>query len=137
MAFALGAITGGPDTTHAEPSHPRIEVRAINPVPVMNQIPRLPALRRGVQELLPDPRHGWVPGDIEVHQVAACVLDEEQHLERLEGQGLQDRLRPPIAPDRSGTNDEAELEQLASNPLGSPQWVLAGHPRDEGASFGR
>ena len=56
----------------------------------MNQIARLPALRRGIQELQPDPGHRWVFGDIEVDQVAAGMLDKEQHIERLEGQGLHD-----------------------------------------------
>src|SRR6266568_574543 len=83
-----GGHRWGPDPAHAQPPQPRIEVRAIDPIAVMNQIERLLAVRRGVEELLPDPGHRWVLGDIEFDQVAAGVLDEEQHIERLEGQGL-------------------------------------------------
>src|SRR5712691_6467757 len=80
----------GPDPADTKLPDPGIEVRAIDPIAVMNQIARLLAVRRGVEELLPDPGHRWVLGDVEIDQVAAGVLDEEQNIERLEGQGLQD-----------------------------------------------
>jgi len=54
----------------------------------MNQVARLLALWRGIQELLPDPGHRWMLRDIELDQVPARMLDEEEHIQCLEGQGL-------------------------------------------------
>src|SRR6266851_719087 len=86
----------GPDPAYSEPPHPCVEVDAIDPIPVMNQIARLLAVRRGVEELLPDPGHPWVFGDVEVDQVAAGMRDEKQHIERLEGKGLHhEQVRGP------------------------------------------
>jgi hypothetical protein len=48
----------------------------------------LPALWRGIQELLPNPGHRRVLRDIEQDQVTARMFDEEEHIECLEGQGL-------------------------------------------------
>ena len=87
-ALALGAITGVRDPADAKPPYSCVDVDAIDPIPVMNQIARLLAVRRGVEELLPDPGHRWVLGDVEVDQVAAGMLDEEEHVQGLEGQGL-------------------------------------------------
>ena len=55
----LGGHHGSPDPANPEPSHPRIEVEAVDPIAVMNQKARLLAGRRGIQELLPDPAHRW------------------------------------------------------------------------------
>src|SRR5207249_11368917 len=38
---------------------------------------------------------------------------------------------PAIAPNGPVADHDAQLEQLASNPLGAPETVLAGHGRDE------
>jgi hypothetical protein len=90
------------------------------------------------------------------------MLDEKRHIERLEGQSLhheQVRGRIPaiwlrrkvgqaklggrtvrgrrLAPDRASAHDEGELEQLAPNPLGAPQRVLASHPRNQETDFSR
>jgi hypothetical protein len=76
----LGRHHGSPDPAKPEPSHTRIEVDAVDPIAVMNQKARLLAVRCGIQELLPDPGHRWVLGDIEVDQVAAGMLDEEEYV---------------------------------------------------------
>ncbi len=84
------------DPACAKPPDPRVEVDAIDPIAVMNQIARLLAVRGGVEQLLPDPGHRWVLGDIEMDQVTAGMLDEKQHIERLEGQGLHhEQVRGP------------------------------------------
>src|SRR5207302_830961 len=41
------------------------------------------------------------------------------------------RSSPAVAPDRAIADHDAQLEQLASDPLGTPERVLAGHGRDE------
>ncbi len=53
---------------------------AVDPIAVMNQKARLLPVRRGIQELLPDPGYRWVLGDIEVDQVAARMLDKEEYV---------------------------------------------------------
>jgi hypothetical protein len=69
--------------------------------------------------------HGPDPGDLVVQESAP-------------GQAWRTSWLPaPVAPNRSGTHDQAELKQLASNPLGAPQWILASHPRDEETDFRR
>jgi hypothetical protein len=40
-------------------------------------------------------------------------------------------VAPTIASDRSGADDDAELEELAANALGAPERVLAGHGGDQ------
>src|SRR5207253_1005647 len=41
------------------------------------------------------------------------------------------RSSPAVAPDRAIADHDAQLEQLASDPLGTPERVLAGHGRDQ------
>ncbi len=47
----------------------RIEVHAIHAIAVMDEIARLPTIRRGVQQLLPHPRHGWMGGDVQMNEL--------------------------------------------------------------------
>lgn len=61
----------------------------------MDQVERLSCLGRGIEQLLPDPGHRRMGGHVEMDQLATLVLDKEQHVERLEGQGLDDKqIRP-------------------------------------------
>src|SRR5438552_1952558 len=46
------------------------------------------------------------------------------------------RSAPAVAPNRAIADDDAQLEQLASNPLSTPQPVLTGHGRDQVLDFG-
>src|SRR5205085_11465766 len=46
------------------------------------------------------------------------------------------RFVPAVAPNRAIADDDAQLEQLASNPLSTPQPVLTGHGRDQVLDFG-
>jgi hypothetical protein len=52
------------------PRMPSLSIRASksmpDPIPVMNQVARLLAVRRGIPELLPDPGHRGVFGDVDV-----------------------------------------------------------------------
>src|SRR5207249_1942487 len=41
------------------------------------------------------------------------------------------RSTPAVAPNRAVAHDDAQLEQLASDPFGTPQAVLAGHGHDQ------
>src|ERR687886_120445 len=116
----------------------------------------LVAPRRRLDELSPDPRRGWVSRHVDVHQLAPAVGDEDEHVQRLECQrgyreqacrphvvrvvcqerppGLARRTprsTPPVAPNRAVADHDAELEQLASDPLGAPQAILAGHGPDQ------
>ena len=100
-------------------------------------------------------------GHVEVEQAAPAVADQKEDVEGLEGQGLNheqiscpDGLdmvgeegapalagRPSwpttsVAADGAGTHADAELEQLAADPLGAPVGVLARHGGDQRPDLG-
>src|SRR5437764_9267439 len=89
-------------------------------------------------------------GHIDMHQLTPAVGDEDQHVQRLEGErrdgeqvrcpqvvsmvaqerspGLARptaRSTPAVASNRAVAYDDPELEQLASDPFRAPEWVLA------------
>ncbi len=100
-------------------------------------------------------------GDADVHQLAAVVRDEEEHVQRPEGEGRHSeeirrpdlrgvvgqkhapgltgwprRPTPAVAPDGAGAHDDLQLEEFAPDPLGAPQRILPRHPGDEVANLG-
>ena len=116
---------------------------------------------RGLDHLAPDPGRGRVGGHLEVEQAAAMVADQEEDVEGLEGQSLDyeevgcpddvgvvgeegtpalaGRLGWPaasVASDGASAHCDAELEQLAADPLGTPVRVFARHGGDQLAGLG-
>ena len=100
-------------------------------------------------------------GHLEVDELTTAVADEEEDVEGPEGEGLHDKEvgRPDrlslvsqegspalagrvemtptaVAADRAGADHDAELEELATDPLGAPEWVLAGHGCDQLTNLG-
>ncbi len=76
------------DAADAQPSGPIAEVGPENAIPIMEQVSRLAAGPRGVEQLLPD--HATVGCSVtsEVDEFPASVRDEEEDIERFEGQRL-------------------------------------------------
>ena len=109
----------------------------------MDQVVQFSVPGRGFDQLPPDPRRG---SHLEMDQLATAVADEEEDVEGLEGESLgdeevgrPDRLRvigqerapalagwagvkaSTIAAYRAGADDDAELEELATDALGAPR----------------
>src|SRR5919199_2769072 len=103
-----------------------------------------------LDELAPDPGSGRVRRDVDVHQFAPAMGNEHEHVQGLEGQGRyreqvgspdvmsmvpQERTpglarrtcrpAPAIASNGTIADHDAQLEQLASDPFGTPRPVLA------------
>ena len=118
------------------------EVTAINAIAVADKIARLAGPASRLNQLTPDPGRGGVGGHIEVDEFAPVVRDEEEHVERLERQGVdgqqvscpdpramvgqertpglswgQDRPAPAVAPDGAIADDKPELEEFSSDTL--------------------
>src|SRR5260221_6166146 len=122
----------------------------------MDQVVRFAIPGRGFDQLPPYPRRSGMGGHLEVDQLTTAMADEEEDVEGLEGQGLDDkevgrpdRLRmvgqegapalagwaevkaSTITADRARADDDAELEELATDALGAPERVMAGHRGDQ------
>ena len=54
----------GPDAGDSQTRQLTIKVAAVNGIPVMDQVPRLPSPGRRLQELVPDPSRGRTRGDV-------------------------------------------------------------------------
>jgi hypothetical protein len=50
----------------------------------VDQVERLPAPKRGLDQLSPYPRGGGMRGDLEVDELASAVADEKEDVENLE-----------------------------------------------------
>ena len=68
-------------------SRPAGEGLAEAGVTVTEEEPRLLAPGRGLDELAPYPVGGGMSGHVQVNELAPTVLDEEEDVERLEGEG--------------------------------------------------
>jgi hypothetical protein len=62
----------------AQASQPTVKVAAIDSIPVVDEEARLPAPRRCLQELLPDPGSGRTGGDVEVEQLSPLMANEKE-----------------------------------------------------------
>jgi hypothetical protein len=113
-------------------------------VTVMDQVSRLVVSRCGFDQLPPDPSGGRMGGDFDVDELATPMTNEEDDVERLEGQGLDDEevggperpsmvgkedapaparrsrmARSAVGADRARTDHDAELEELAADAFGA------------------
>src|SRR5947209_8680245 len=147
---------GRGDGIDTDPSGSLAEVAPVHHVSIPQQMARLLAPRCRLDELAPDPGSGRVRRDVDMHQLAPTVGNEDQHVQGLEGErghreqisspevvrmvgqerapGLARRAPrspPAITPNRAVADHDAQLEQLASDPLGAPERILAGDGRDQ------
>ena len=86
-----GRLNRGPQTLDSQARCSLTEVGAPDSVTVMDQISRLAIPGCGFDQLPPDPGGGRMGGHFEMDKLATPVTDEEDDVERLEGQGLDDR----------------------------------------------
>ena len=123
-------------------------------ISIPDNVAGLATPRRGLNHLPPRPLCGCMPSHIEVDDSATPVLDEEEHVQRLERQGVDGEevtspdLRSVISKERSpslrwrpstslmsiatnglGANVEAQGKELATNSFRAPMRVLLGHAR--------
>jgi hypothetical protein len=137
------------------------KVTTVHCIPIAQQMARRVAPGRCLHQLSPHPGGGRLGGDVDMHQLPPAMNDEDQHVQRLEGEcryreqvarpevvsmvaqegapGLARCVRwssPAVAPDGTIADDDAQLEQLASHALEAPPSVLAGHGPDEVVHLG-
>ena len=86
-----GRLNRGPQALDSQAGGALAEVGAPDPVTVMDQISRLAVPGCGFDQLPPDPCGGWMGGQLEVDKLTTPVTDEEDDVERLEGQGLENK----------------------------------------------
>src|SRR5450759_962909 len=151
-----GRLNRSPQTLDSQGGGALAEVGAPDPVTVMDQGSRLAVPWCGFDQLPPDPSSGRMGGHFEVDKLATPMTDEEDDVERLDGQGLDDEevggpdrlsmvgkegaptlagrprlATPAVAADRARTDRDAEHEELAADTLGAPEGVLVGHGGDQ------
>src|SRR5438270_3269926 len=111
---------------------------------------------RGFDHLAPHPGRGRVRGHMDVHEFAPTMGNEDQHVQGFECEGGHreqvsgpqvmgvvaqerppglaggaSRSAPAVASNRTVADDNAQLEQLASDALGAPQAVFTRHGPDQ------
>ena len=145
----------------ADPRCPRDEVGSVAAVAVSNQVLRLRAPGRRLEQLPPDPLRRRMAGHVDVHDSAPVVSDEDDRVEgpqhrRLHGKQVDspDVLRmileesapplgrrapqhlTPVAMDGARTHREAQRPQLADDANRAPARVLTGESSNQIAQFG-
>ena len=85
-----GRPNRGPQTLDSQAGGALAEVGAPDPVTIMDQVSRLAVPGHGFDQLPPDPGGGRMGGHFEMDKLATPVTDEEDDVERLEGQRLYD-----------------------------------------------
>src|SRR6266545_6211312 len=150
----LRRTNGRRDSVDADALSALSKLGAIDGIPIAEQMAGFPAPWCGLDELPPHPSCRRVGCHVDMHQLASAVGDEYQHVQRLERQrghrqqiggpkvvsmvaqerapGLTGWARwfaPAIASNRATADHDAQLQQLASDPFGAPQPVVAGHSR--------
>src|ERR1700682_6007091 len=124
-----------PHAGDSEAADPRIEVPAVDAVPVVDEVRGLATPRCRLKQLLPDPSRRRTGSDVEVDQFTALVADEEEDIQDPAVNGLDDqqigcpdtlelireegppalgpagrRLPPPISADRAIADYDSQLE---------------------------
>src|SRR5450759_5706258 len=109
-----GRPNRSPQTLDSQAGGALAEVGAPDPVTVMDQISRLAVPGRGFDQLPPDPGGGRMGGHVEMDKLATPMTDEEDDVERLEGQRLDDE--EVGGPDRLSMVDQEGAPTLAGRP---------------------
>ena len=150
MAFRTRRSNGCSDGVDTDPTGTLAEVTAVHGISIAEHMAWLVTPRRGFDHLAPHPGRGRVRGHMDVHEFAPTMGNEDQHVQGLEGEGGHreqvsgpqvmgvvaqerppdlaggaSRSAPAVASNRPVADDDAELEQLAPDPLGAPEPVLA------------
>jgi len=137
------------DGLDADPGGARDEGGTVATVTIPEEVLRLVAPRRGGDRLAPDPVGGRMCSHIEVDEPPSVVGDEEEHEERVEGNGghgeevggpnvrcmIAEEGAPglrrramlgdaAVAADRFGADLQARLSELALNPHAPPRGFL-------------
>jgi hypothetical protein len=159
VAFCLGAV-GRAQLLDAARRRDLGERPAELPVVIVDEIPGPPAIGRGLTQLLRDPGVGRLPRHPDVDHAARAERDDDErgqraeeevrHRQEVAGPDLggvvaqEGRPRLPARPrgartgqvglDRALGHADAEIAQLAANPLGPPARVLGRQPPDQGDS---
>jgi hypothetical protein len=152
----------GSDARDTDLGQTSIDVVSVDGIAIVEEVTGLPTPGRRLHQLPPNPRRRRARCDVEVDQLPASVPDEEEDLEGLETDRLNHeevgrpdalelvgqegaptlsvrlpvRPAPAVAPDRAVADDDAELEQLSPDTLGSPQRVVARNDGDQLADLG-
>lgn len=103
----------GPHAGDAQTRQLTVKVAAVRGVSVMDEVLRLPALGRRLQELVPNPGGSRTGGDVVVEQLSPLVADAKEDVEGPEGQGLDD--------EQVGGPDAAQLIREEGSPALAPQ----------------
>src|SRR6266487_65526 len=95
------------DGVDADAASASAEVTAVNGIAITQQVAWLLSPGRGLDELPPDPGRRGVGRHVDMHQLASTMRDEDQHVQRLEGQrGHGEQIGRPqmmgmVAPERA------------------------------------
>jgi hypothetical protein len=132
------------------------EVAPVDRIAIAQQMARLAAPGRRLDQLSPDPGRRRVRRHVDMQQLAPAMGNRHEHVHRHEREGgdreqvggpevmrmvaqehppgLACRARrwaPAVTSDRAAADVDAELDQLAPDALGAPESVLARHGPDE------
>jgi hypothetical protein len=97
-----------PHASDSEAAGPRIEIPAVDGVPVVDQVSGLATPRNRLKWLLPDPDRRRTGRDVEVDQLTAVVADEEED--------VQDPVVNGVGDQEIGCPDALELIREESPP---------------------
>ena len=86
------------DGIDTDPSGSLTEVTAIHRIPISKEVTWFVSPGRRLDQLAPDPGGSRIGRHVDVHQLTPLMRDEDQHVQRLEGEGLhgQQVYRPEV-----------------------------------------
>ena len=147
---------------NAQRGQPLVKIATVIAVPVVDQEFRLPAERRGLQHLAPNPGGGGAGGDVDMHPFASIMAEREEDLGDAVADGLdheevggpdaaqlvaqegppvlvivaRTESPPAVAPDGAVADDKAEFQQFAPDALAAPKRILLGDAGDQLSRLG-
>jgi hypothetical protein len=149
-------VRGDADFLQAQGLGTALELQAVNPIAVPEEVLRGRREGEGFPELLGGPRGRGALDDIEVEDSATLVGKDDEDVKNLEGEGgygkeihryhlsevipqesspflVRGTRRPTdhVLGDGSLRESDAQLEQLAVNPGSAPEWIGTTHFADE------
>ena len=156
-AILPGTFERSADRTHAQGSNRCRDFQSILGITIKDDEPRSRSKWKCFSQLLDDPRACRMLCDIEVQDAPTIVTDDEEAIERAEGDRrnreevhrgnrfpvIAEKGKPalgwlrisrcPFHPtrDRSLRDIKTEHKKLAMNAWRSPRWVLNDHPEDQ------
>ena len=139
------------------------DLQPILGIPIEDEKPGCPSIRKRLPQRLHDPGTGGMPRDVEMQDTPVVVADDEKAVEYTECDGrdreeVHCRNQFPVitqegepafgllgisrgsahpAGDRSFTDIETQHQEFAMNARRAPGWVLRHHPEDQISDFFR